>query len=168
MPLRVLLCGRLPVVAVGLTTLLDAVADIGLIGTRRHAELTERTPREPEVTRLVALDRVLAGAAAGLFIGEATVRTHLCRGRTKLGVCDRAEVVSQASVRNHSYRADSTAVGRSYRCSPSSDLIAHPAALHAQPHHGARGLGGHCRRHDRGVPATTFPASPATGPTRTW
>ncbi|MFJ3581268.1 response regulator [Streptomyces sp. NPDC090127] len=59
-------------------------------------EVTELTPREREVTRMVALGMSTEEVASELIIGEATVRTHLYRVRTKLGVRDRAELVSLA------------------------------------------------------------------------
>jgi DNA-binding NarL/FixJ family response regulator len=57
-------------------------------------EMTELTPREREVTTMVAEGMSTEEVARKLFIGEATVRTHLYRVRTKLGVRDRAELVS--------------------------------------------------------------------------
>ncbi|MEU3773473.1 response regulator transcription factor [Streptomyces sp. NPDC032472] len=59
-------------------------------------EVDELTPREREVTRLVAQGMSTEDVARELLIGEATVRTHLYRVRTKLGVRDRAELVSLA------------------------------------------------------------------------
>ncbi|MEU6256008.1 response regulator transcription factor [Streptomyces sp. NPDC047043] len=59
-------------------------------------EVTELTPREREVTRMVARGMSTEEVARELIIGEATVRTHLYRVRTKLGVRDRAELVSLA------------------------------------------------------------------------
>ncbi|EDY56278.1 two component LuxR family transcriptional regulator [Streptomyces sviceus ATCC 29083] len=59
-------------------------------------EVAELTPREREVTRMVALGMSTEEVASELIIGEATVRTHLYRVRTKLGVRDRAELVSLA------------------------------------------------------------------------
>ena len=59
-------------------------------------EVTELTPREREVTRMVAQGMSTEEVARDLVIGEATVRTHLYRVRTKLGVRDRAELVSLA------------------------------------------------------------------------
>ncbi|WP_328451119.1 response regulator transcription factor [Streptomyces sp. NBC_00386] len=59
-------------------------------------EVTELTPREREVTRMVAQGMSTEEVARELIIGEATVRTHLYRVRTKLGVRDRAELVSLA------------------------------------------------------------------------
>lgn len=59
-------------------------------------EVTELTTREREVTTMVAQGMSTEEVARELFIGEATVRTHLYRVRTKLGVRDRAELVSLA------------------------------------------------------------------------
>jgi DNA-binding NarL/FixJ family response regulator len=59
-------------------------------------EVTELTSREREVTRMVAGGMSTEEVARELIIGEATVRTHLYRVRTKLGVRDRAELVSLA------------------------------------------------------------------------
>ncbi|WP_245240535.1 response regulator [Streptomyces spiramenti] len=59
-------------------------------------EVTELTPRERQVTRMVAQGMSTEDVARELIIGEATVRTHLYRVRTKLGVRDRAELVSLA------------------------------------------------------------------------
>lgn len=61
-----------------------------------HPELTVLTSREREVTTMVARGMSTDEVARELFIGEATVRTHLYRVRTKLGVRDRAELVSLA------------------------------------------------------------------------
>ena len=59
-------------------------------------EVTELTPREREVTRMVARGMSTEEVARELIIGVATVRTHLYRVRTKLGVRDRAQLVSLA------------------------------------------------------------------------
>lgn len=59
-------------------------------------EVSDLTPREREVTRMVARGMSTEEVARELIIGEATVRTHLYRVRTKLGVRDRAELVSLA------------------------------------------------------------------------
>lgn len=58
--------------------------------------VTELTPREREVTQMVARGMSTEEVASELTIGMATVRTHLYRVRTKLGVRDRAELVSLA------------------------------------------------------------------------
>jgi DNA-binding NarL/FixJ family response regulator len=57
-------------------------------------EVTELTPRERDVTTMVARGMSTEEVARELNIGMATVRTHLYRVRTKLGVRDRAELVS--------------------------------------------------------------------------
>jgi DNA-binding NarL/FixJ family response regulator len=59
-------------------------------------EVTDLTPREREVTRMVARGMSTEDVARELTIGVATVRTHLYRVRTKLGVRDRAQLVSLA------------------------------------------------------------------------
>jgi DNA-binding NarL/FixJ family response regulator len=65
-------------------------------GSEVHPEVTELTPREREVTRMVARGMSTEEVARELTIGVATVRTHLYRVRTKLGVRDRAQLVSLA------------------------------------------------------------------------
>lgn len=59
-------------------------------------EVTELTPRERDVTQLLAQGMSTEEVARELTIGVATVRTHLYRVRTKLGVRDRAQLVSLA------------------------------------------------------------------------
>jgi ATP/maltotriose-dependent transcriptional regulator MalT len=54
------------------------------------------TPRELEVLSLVAGGASNLEAAAGLFISEATVKTHLLHLYEKLGVNDRAAAVAVA------------------------------------------------------------------------
>jgi DNA-binding NarL/FixJ family response regulator len=56
----------------------------------------ELTTRERQVVRMVARGMSTEEVARELVIGEATVRTHVYRVRTKLGVRDRAELVSLA------------------------------------------------------------------------
>jgi DNA-binding NarL/FixJ family response regulator len=62
----------------------------------QYPEMTDLTPREREVTQMVAGGMSTEDVARELIIGVATVRTHLYRVRTKLGVRDRAELVSLA------------------------------------------------------------------------
>lgn len=59
-------------------------------------EATELTPREREITQMIARGMSTEEVAQELTIGVATVRTHLYRVRTKLGVRDRAQLVSLA------------------------------------------------------------------------
>ncbi|MBT0767827.1 response regulator transcription factor [Kineosporia sp. J2-2] len=54
------------------------------------------TPREVEVLRAVARGLTNADLGRGLFISEATVKTHLIRVFTKLGVDDRTRAVTAA------------------------------------------------------------------------
>jgi DNA-binding CsgD family transcriptional regulator len=51
------------------------------------------TPREVEVWRLVTAGRSNAEIAAELFLGEATVKTHVSRLIAKLGARDRIQLV---------------------------------------------------------------------------
>lgn len=52
--------------------------------------------RELEVLRLIAKGETNRGAAARLFISEATVQTHLVHIYAKLDVSDRAAAVATA------------------------------------------------------------------------
>lgn len=54
------------------------------------------SPRELEVLRLVADGRSNPEIARALFIGEATVKTHLVHAFEKLGVGDRTRAVTRA------------------------------------------------------------------------
>lgn len=58
-----------------------------------HAELDTLTDREVEVLRLVGRGLPNADIADQLFISEATVKTHVNRTMTKLGVTSRAQAV---------------------------------------------------------------------------
>lgn len=70
-----------------------------LVSRMRAPAADELTPREVEVLRAVA--RGLSNGEIGreLYIGEATVKTHLLRAFAKLGVDDRTRAVTVAMER---------------------------------------------------------------------
>lgn len=79
-------------VASGHTALSPAVA-VALVQAARRPALS---PRELEVLGLVAQGHSNPEIAAALFIGEATVKTHLQHVFEKLGVTDRTRAVTKA------------------------------------------------------------------------
>jgi DNA-binding NarL/FixJ family response regulator len=68
--------------------------------TRMRAPVTEQlTPREVQVLTLVGQGLSNVEIGRELFIGEATVKTHLLRAFAKLGVNDRTAAVTVAMAR---------------------------------------------------------------------
>lgn len=84
-------------VADGHTVLAPSIA--ATLVTRMRTTADERpqlSPRELEVLRLVAAGGSNPAIAKSLFIGEATVKTHLLHAFEKLGVSDRTRAVTLA------------------------------------------------------------------------
>jgi DNA-binding NarL/FixJ family response regulator len=82
--------------ASGQAVLSPPIASKVLNQMRRDAPHEPLSRRELEVLRLVARGRSNREIAAELFIGEATVKTHLLHLYAKLGVKDRAAAVAAA------------------------------------------------------------------------
>lgn len=84
--------------AKGETVLAPSVA-ARLLTRLREPRATTLSAREIEVLRLVAAGLTNADVGRELFIGEATVKTHLLRIFGKLGVSDRTAAVTTAIAR---------------------------------------------------------------------
>jgi DNA-binding NarL/FixJ family response regulator len=67
-----------------------------LLVQRVKSPVPALSPRETEVLRLVAAGKSNPTIAAELFVGEATVKTHLLHAFEKLGVSDRTRAVTRA------------------------------------------------------------------------
>ncbi|HWM37212.1 MAG TPA: response regulator transcription factor [Streptomyces sp.] len=89
------LFGAVRSAAEGRTVLSPAVA-AHLVSRMRTPDSRPLSSREREVLRLVAKGRPNREIAVGLFISEATVKTHLTHIYAKLGVNDRAAAVAAA------------------------------------------------------------------------
>lgn len=85
-------------VAAGEVALSPAIAAQLVARVREPAPAT-LTPRETEVLRLVADGLSNRAIGERLFVGEATVKTHLLRTFEKLGVNDRTRAVTLAMER---------------------------------------------------------------------
>jgi len=83
----------------GETVLAPPVAAKLVSHLRTPAPANPLTPREVEVLRAVARGLSNAEIGRALFIGEATVKTHLLRVFAKLGVDDRTRAVTAAMER---------------------------------------------------------------------
>jgi DNA-binding NarL/FixJ family response regulator len=92
------LANALRAAARGETVLAPPVA-ARLVTRMRRPNVDALTPRETEVLRLVARGLTNAQIGQTLFIGEATVKTHLLKIFTKLGVDDRTRAVTVAMER---------------------------------------------------------------------
>jgi DNA-binding NarL/FixJ family response regulator len=84
--------------AAGATVLAPGVAE-KLLGRNRPTAGVELTSRELEVLTLVAEGMTNSEIGRALFIGEATVKTHLLHAFAKLGVDDRTAAVTTAMAR---------------------------------------------------------------------
>ena len=85
--------------AAGGATVLAPVVAAKLLGRSRSPSSLELTPRELEVLALVANGKTNGEVARALFIGEATVKTHLLHAFAKLDVDDRTAAVTTAIAR---------------------------------------------------------------------
>ncbi len=83
---------------------------------RAAAELVSAlTARELDIVRRVAAGRTNSEIAAELYIGEATVKTHLASAQTKLGARNRVQVgvvVAQAGLLDADLTGDGSTGGR--------------------------------------------------------
>jgi DNA-binding NarL/FixJ family response regulator len=102
-----------------------------LIEGSAHPGLESLTAREREVLTILAQGLSIEEAAAELFIGCTTVRTHIYRLRTKLGLKDRAQLISFA------YQGGLIPHGGGRQANerlPLNESLAFPALGHGRPH----------------------------------
>jgi DNA-binding NarL/FixJ family response regulator len=93
---RTVLLSAIRAAAGGETVLAPSVATRLVNRMRRPPVVDTLSPREVEVLRLVARGLSNGDIGRELFISEATVKTHLLRTFTKLGVSDRTAAVTTA------------------------------------------------------------------------
>jgi DNA-binding NarL/FixJ family response regulator len=75
---------------------IESFASTSPLRTQPAAELAALTEREKDVLRLLAKGMSNAEIAARLYVGEATVKTHVSGVLTKLGLRDRVQAVVAA------------------------------------------------------------------------
>jgi LuxR family quorum sensing-dependent transcriptional regulator len=92
-PMRVAICAAVSFAALRLDQLVDP--DPSIVGS--HSRLT---PRELAVLRLVSAGAPLREVAQELELGEETVRSHMKKAQTKLGVRNRTQAVAEALRQN--------------------------------------------------------------------
>jgi DNA-binding CsgD family transcriptional regulator len=92
-PMRIVICAAACFAALRLDQLVDP--DPGLFGSRSHL-----TPRELAVLRLLSMGTPFREIAQALGLGEETVRSHLKKAQSKLGVRNRTQAVAEA-LRQH-------------------------------------------------------------------
>ena len=85
--------------AAGGATVLAPVVAAKLLGRGNAPAHQELTARELEVLGLVAVGKTNSEIGESLYIGEATVKTHLLHAFAKLGVDDRTAAVTTALAR---------------------------------------------------------------------
>jgi DNA-binding CsgD family transcriptional regulator len=92
-PTRILLFAAASFAALRLEQLVDSDPD-------RFGPRSQLTPRELAVLRLASMGAQSTEIAKGLDIGSETVRSHLKKAQTKLGVRNRTQAVAEALRQN--------------------------------------------------------------------